>query len=65
MRVQGNSTGHGGAAFSGNRQHSWFIGLAPADQPRYAIAVLLEDAAKATDAEDLGRVVLEELIVTR
>jgi peptidoglycan glycosyltransferase len=65
MRVQGNSTGHGGAAFSGNRQHSWFIGLAPADQPRYAIAVLLEDAAKATDAEDLGRGVLEELIVTR
>ena len=62
MRVQDNSTGHGGAAFSGNRQHAWFIGLAPADQPKYAIAVLLEDAAKATDAEDIGRGVLEELI---
>jgi peptidoglycan glycosyltransferase len=61
MRVQDNTTGHGGAAFSGNRQHSWFIGLAPADQPRYAIAVLLEDAANATDAEDIGREVLEEL----
>ena len=54
MRVQGNSAGHGGAAVSGNRQHAWFIGLAPADQPKYAIAVLLEDAANATDAEDIG-----------
>jgi penicillin-binding protein A len=62
MRVQGNSAGHGGAAFSGDRQHAWFIGLAPADQPRYAIAVLLEDAKNATDAEDIGRRVLEELI---
>jgi penicillin-binding protein A len=61
MRVQDNSAGHGGAAFSGNRQHSWFIGLAPADQPKYAIAVLLEDAVNATDAEDIGRGVLEEL----
>jgi peptidoglycan glycosyltransferase len=62
MRVQGNSAGHGGAAFSGDHQHSWFIGLAPADQPKYAIAVLLEDAKNATDAEDIGRGVLEELI---
>lgn len=62
MRVQGNSAGHGGAAISGDRQHAWFIGLAPADQPQYVIAVLLEDAASATDAEDMGRGVLEELI---
>lgn len=62
MRVEGNSTGHGGAAVSGDRQHAWFIGLAPVDQPQYAIAVLLEDAAQATDAEDIGRGVLEELI---
>jgi peptidoglycan glycosyltransferase len=62
MRVQGNSAGHGGAAISGDRQHAWFIGLAPADQPKYAIAVLLEDAKNATDAEDIGRGVLEELI---
>ncbi|CAG0936079.1 penicillin-binding protein A [Thermoflexales bacterium] len=61
MRVQGNSVGHGGAAFSGNRQHAWFIGLAPADQPKYALVVLLEAAATATDAEDLGREVLKEL----
>jgi peptidoglycan glycosyltransferase len=63
MRLQDNSAGQGGAAFSGNRQHSWFIGLAPADQPKYAIAVLLEDAKSATDAADIGRRVLEELIL--
>jgi peptidoglycan glycosyltransferase len=62
MRVQGNSAGHGGAAISGDRQPAWFIGLAPADQPKYAIAVLLEDAQNATAAEDIGRGVLEELI---
>ena len=62
LRAQGNALGQGGAAFSGNRQHAWFIGLAPADQPKVAMAVLLEDAQNATDAEDLGRAVLEELI---
>jgi peptidoglycan glycosyltransferase len=62
MRVQGNILGQGGAAFSGDRQHAWFIGLAPANQPKYAIAVLLEDAANASAAEDIARGMLEELI---
>jgi penicillin-binding protein A len=61
LRQQGNTLGQGGAAFSGDRQHAWFIGLAPAEQPKYAIAVLLEDAQNATAAEDIGRAVLEEL----
>ncbi len=61
LRAQGNTLGHGGAAFSGERRHAWFIGLAPNDQPKYAIAVLLEDAQNATAAEDLGRAVLEQL----
>jgi hypothetical protein len=61
LRKQANTLGHSGAAFSGDRQHAWFIGLSPADQPKYAIAVLLEDATNATDAEDIGRGVLEEL----
>jgi cell division protein FtsI/penicillin-binding protein 2 len=65
MRVQGSSAGHGGAAFSGNRQHAWFIGLAPADQPKYAVAVLLEDAQNATDAEDMGREVLKNCCESR
>jgi peptidoglycan glycosyltransferase len=62
LRKQGNTLGHGGAAFSGDRQHAWFIGLAPADQPKYAIAVLLEDAQNAADAEDIARGMLADLI---
>jgi len=62
LRVQGNTLGQGGAAFSGDREHAWFIGLAPADQPKYAIAVLLEDAPNVADAENIGRGVLAELI---
>jgi hypothetical protein len=62
LRVQDNTLGQGGAAFSRDREHAWFIGLAPADQPKYAIAVLLEDAQNASAAEDLGRGVLADLI---
>ncbi len=62
LRAQDNTLGQGGAAFSGDRQHAWFIGLAPADQPKYAIAVLLEDAQNATDAEDIARGMLADLI---
>jgi peptidoglycan glycosyltransferase len=61
MHVQDNTAGHGGTAFSGDRQHAWFIGLAPAEQPKYAIAVLLEDAQSMTEAEEMGREVLREL----
>jgi peptidoglycan glycosyltransferase len=28
---------------AGSPPHAWFIGFAPADQPRYAVAVLVED----------------------
>ncbi len=62
LHVPGSSAGNSGAAISGDRKHAWFIGLAPIDQTRYAIAVLLEDASKATDVEDIDRAVLEELI---
>jgi cell division protein FtsI/penicillin-binding protein 2 len=50
------------AAFSGDREHAWFIGLAPADQPKYAIAVLLEDAQNTSAAEDIARGMLTDLI---
>ncbi len=61
LPAQDNTLGHGGAAYSGDREHAWFMGLAPADQPKYAIAVLLEDPQNASDAEALGRDVLKEL----
>jgi peptidoglycan glycosyltransferase len=64
MRSQDNVSGHGGAAFSGDKQLSWFIGLAPSDQPKYAIAVLIEtpQGNAATEAEEIGRGVLKELL---
>ncbi len=64
MRAEGNTAGHGGVAFSGNKQLSWFIGLAPIDQPKYAMAVLIETPKgdAATEAEAIGREVLEELL---
>lgn len=64
MRVEGNIVGHGGVAFSGNKQLSWFIGFAPSDQPRVAMAVLIEtpQGEAATEAETIGRAALQELL---
>jgi peptidoglycan glycosyltransferase len=64
MRTIDQVAGHGGAAFSGNKQLSWFIGLAPSDRPRYALAVLIETPAgnAATEAEDFGRAALKMLL---
>jgi peptidoglycan glycosyltransferase len=64
MHAANHVAGHGGAAFSGNKQLSWFIGLAPIEQPKYAIAVLIEtpQGDAATEAESIGRGILEELL---
>ena len=63
MRVEDNIAGHGGAAFSGDTQLSWFIGLMPADEPHYVIVVLIETplGRAATEAEDIGRAALKGL----
>ena len=64
MRVEDNIAGHGGIAISGNTQLSWFIGLAPIDQPRYAIAVLIESSpgSSGTPAENIGRAALKAVM---
>ncbi len=64
LRTDGNTAGHGGTALSGDKQLSWFIGFAPVDQPKYAIAVLIEtpQGDPATEAEAIGREVLGEMI---
>lgn len=50
--------GHAGIALAGpDRYHAWFIGFAPANAPRYALAVLIEDSA-AADAAQVGGEVL-------
>ena len=63
MRIEDDIAGHGGAAFSGDKQLSWFIGLMPASEPRYAIAVLIETPRgnAATEAENIGRAALRAL----
>jgi beta-lactamase class D len=63
MRIEDDIAGHGGAAFSGDKQLSWFIGLMPAGEPRYAIAVLIETPKSnaATEAEAIGRAALRAL----
>ncbi|HZY40824.1 MAG TPA: penicillin-binding transpeptidase domain-containing protein, partial [Anaerolineae bacterium] len=63
MRSVDDIAGHGGAAFSGDKQLSWFFGLMPADEPRYVIVVLIEtpQGRAATEAEDIGRAALKAL----
>lgn len=47
-----------------NNRLSGFVGLAPSDQPKYAIAVLIETPTgnAATEAEEIGREVLKTLV---
>ena len=67
MRSIDNTAGHSGLAYSGAKQLAWFIGLAPADRPEYAIAVLIElRSGQSTDrAEEIGRALLIDLINNR
>jgi penicillin-binding protein A len=44
----------------GERTHSWFIGYAPADNPRVAVAVIMENKGSGTDfAAPAGRAIME------
>ncbi len=57
--------GHAGTALAGpDRYHAWFIGFAPANAPRYAIAVLVEDSASAAEAAQVGGAVLQAALKT-
>ncbi|HEV3495303.1 MAG TPA: penicillin-binding transpeptidase domain-containing protein [Actinomycetes bacterium] len=43
--------GKTGTAQTGlDRSHVWFVAFAPADAPRVAVAVMLEDQPSATEA---------------
>ncbi len=47
----------------GMPDHSWFIGIAPVDQPRYAIAVLMEFSGWGSlEAAPVARVVLQQAL---
>jgi cell division protein FtsW (lipid II flippase)/cell division protein FtsI/penicillin-binding protein 2 len=53
--------GHLGTAVAGEGRpsHAWFLGVAPADAPRYAAAVLLEHSVDPCQAAELGSTLLE------
>jgi peptidoglycan glycosyltransferase len=49
----------------GMPDHSWFIGIAPLDQPRFAVAVLMEFSGWGSlEAAPVARVVLERALQT-
>jgi penicillin-binding protein A len=55
----GGKTGSAETA-PGERTHSWFIGYAPADDPRVAVAVIMENKGSGTEfAAPAGRSIME------
>jgi cell division protein FtsW (lipid II flippase)/cell division protein FtsI/penicillin-binding protein 2 len=53
--------GHLGMAVAGEEQqpHAWFLGIAPAETPRYAVAVLIERALDSQEAAEIGTALLQ------
>ena len=52
---------HWGVAVAGEGQppHAWFLGVAPADAPRYTVAVLLEHPAEPEKVINIGAALLQ------
>ena len=42
--------------------HAWFVGFAPADEPKIAVAVLLENVGRGSNAIPAGREVMKEYV---
>ena len=62
MKV-GGKTGTAESGAAGSTPHSWFIGYAPADDPRVAIAVIMEHKGSGTDfATPAARTVLQRAL---
>jgi peptidoglycan glycosyltransferase len=62
MKV-GGKTGTAEAGPDGMTPHSWFVGYAPADDPRVAVAVIMEHRGSGTDfATPAGRAVMQEAL---
>jgi cell division protein FtsW (lipid II flippase)/cell division protein FtsI/penicillin-binding protein 2 len=53
--------GHPGMAIAGRDQppHAWFLGVAPAQAPRYAVSVLIERSTNPQQAIDIGVALLQ------
>ena len=42
--------------------NAWYLGLAPAAEPRYAVVVVVEGSADLVQAQEAGRTLLKEVI---
>ncbi|MCC6177834.1 MAG: penicillin-binding protein 2 [Chloroflexi bacterium] len=59
----GGKTGTAEAGPAGATPHSWFIGYAPADNPRVAVAVIMEHRGSGTDfATPAGQIVMRRAL---
>jgi peptidoglycan glycosyltransferase len=59
----GGKTGTAEAGPDGTTPHSWFVGYAPADDPRVAVAVIMEHRGSGTDfATPAGRAVIQQAL---
>jgi peptidoglycan glycosyltransferase len=59
----GGKTGTAESGAAGTQPHSWFVGYAPADDPRVAVAVIMEHKGSGTDfATPAARVVLQRAL---
>jgi len=60
-RYGNNVAAHWGMAVAGKDQppHVWFLGVAPADAPRYSVAILLEHPAEPETVISIGTALLQ------
>lgn len=59
IRVAGKT---GTAENPQGKDHAWFVAFAPADEPKIAVAVLLENAGKGSNAIPAARKIMKEYI---
>ncbi len=59
----GGKTGTAEAGSAGTQPHSWFVGYAPADDPRVAVAIIMEHRGSGTDfATPAARPILQRAL---
>ena len=54
---------HQATAIAGTR-YQWYLGLAPSDDPRFALVVVVEDGS-TNQAQEIGRTILTDLLDTK
>jgi cell division protein FtsI/penicillin-binding protein 2 len=64
MSINNGTIEHAVLVLSGpsGSTNSWYLGLAPAGAPRYAVVVILEENDEIQAAEEIGRLILNEVL---